>query len=201
MEEMEGGYSEQIAVTKGSDAQTACGSFPGMYTRLDDPEVFRWMQRVISGTMIPATTTPEPDDTQGKPNDTCDSDDSCEGDYTCSYGRYIFDEIKESNQNSCFVFRCRLLIVLPMCSIDDHCDQRYGPGYICDNQQCVEEPDRGIIVSFVRPTRPIGPIDNPCNPDPCGSNADCENDDNRAVCRCRNGYDGNSLSSLNTDIF
>merc|ERR1712004_917969 len=105
---------------------------------------------------IPATTTPEPDDTQGKPNDTCDSDDSCEGDYTCSYGR------------------CWKHIVLPMCSIDDHCDQRYGPGYICDNQQCVEEPDRGIIVSFVRPTRPIRPIDNPCNPDPCGSNADCE---------------------------
>ena len=91
------GYFEQIAVTKGGDAQTACGSFPGIYTRLDDPGVFQWMKSVISGSSVP--------------------------------------------------------------------------------------------------------IDNPCNPDPCGSNADCENDDNRAVCRCRNGYDGNSLSSLNTDIF
>ena len=90
------GYFEQIAVTKGGNAQTACGSFPGIYTRLDDPDVFRWMQSVIFG------------------------------------------------------------------------------------------------------TTPTVPIDNHCNPDPCGSNADCENDDGRAVCRCRDGYEGNSLSSFRT---
>ena len=41
------GYSEQIAVTKGGDARTACGSFPGIYTRLDDPVVFDWIRRIL----------------------------------------------------------------------------------------------------------------------------------------------------------
>ena len=31
--------------------------------------------------------------------------------------------------------------------------------------------------------------DNPCSVDPCGSNADCEAQGNRAVCRCREGYE------------
>ena len=42
-------YYEAIAVTKGGDARTSCGSFPGIYTRLDDPEVFYWVQKVAFG--------------------------------------------------------------------------------------------------------------------------------------------------------
>ena len=60
METMEGGIIEQIAVTKGGVARTACGSFPGIYTRLDDPEVFRWMQSVIFGIVPTTTSIPEP---------------------------------------------------------------------------------------------------------------------------------------------
>ena len=48
MEKMEEDYFQQIAVTKGGDGQTACGSFPGIYTRLDDPEVFQWMESVMN---------------------------------------------------------------------------------------------------------------------------------------------------------
>ncbi len=32
--------------------------------------------------------------------------------------------------------------------------------------------------------------DNPCSVQPCGANADCEAQGNRAVCRCREGYEG-----------
>ena len=46
------GYFEQVAITKGEDGQTACGSFAGIYTRLDDPEVFGWMKEVIFGTTV-----------------------------------------------------------------------------------------------------------------------------------------------------
>ena len=60
MEKLEGGIIEQIAVVKGGDARTACGSFPGIYTRLDDPEVFRWMQSVIFGIVPTTTSIPEP---------------------------------------------------------------------------------------------------------------------------------------------
>ena len=42
-------YYEAIAVTKGGDARTSCGSFAGIYTRLDDPEVFDWVQKVAFG--------------------------------------------------------------------------------------------------------------------------------------------------------
>ena len=47
MEKREKGYFQQVAITKGGDGQTACGSFPGIYTRLDDPDVFDWMESVI----------------------------------------------------------------------------------------------------------------------------------------------------------
>ena len=48
MEKREKGYFQQIAITKGGDGQTACGSFPGIYTRLDDPEVFDWVESVMN---------------------------------------------------------------------------------------------------------------------------------------------------------
>ena len=39
-------YWEQIAVIQGGDGN-ACGSIPGIYTRVDDPIVFDWMQEVL----------------------------------------------------------------------------------------------------------------------------------------------------------
>ena len=59
MEKMEKGYFEQVAIIKGGDGQTGCGSFAGMYTRLDDPEVFGWIKYVIFGT-TPEPPTPTP---------------------------------------------------------------------------------------------------------------------------------------------
>ena len=67
MEKREKGYFQQVAITKGGDGQTACGSFPGIYTRLDDPKVFWWMKKVIFG------ITPDP-----CLNDPCGANAECE---------------------------------------------------------------------------------------------------------------------------
>ena len=99
VEKMEEGYSQQVAITKGGDGQTACGSFPGIYTRLDDPEVFWWMKKVIFG------ITPDP-----CLNDPCGANAECEPNGTNAVCRCPFghegDPYVRCELNLCLVFSC-----------------------------------------------------------------------------------------------
>ena len=42
-------YYEQVAVVKGGDKGSPCGTKPGAYTRLDHPDIFNWVQKVVFG--------------------------------------------------------------------------------------------------------------------------------------------------------
>ena len=96
------GYFHQIAITKGGDGQTACGSFPGIYTRLDDPVVFWWMKEVIFG------ITPEP----ANPclNNPCGANAECEAfgnRYLCECPpRYSGDPFVRCEKDPCLSNPC-----------------------------------------------------------------------------------------------
>lgn len=50
-----------------------------------------------------------------------------------------------------------------------------------------------FLVPEIRAPDPL-PVD-PCNPNPCGNNAECRARGERPVCSCPRGYDGDPLTS------
>ncbi|XP_069969547.1 neurogenic locus notch homolog protein 4-like [Penaeus vannamei] len=108
----------------------------------------------------------------------CTRDDECPDDYRCRSTK------------------CVRVCVQGACGINAECDSRNhravcncpsnyrGDPHIRCNR---EEPD-------VRVAPPAPPLD-PCQPSPCGINADCTVRGDRPVCTCPIGYEGDPLSN------
>ncbi|XP_069186820.1 adhesive plaque matrix protein 2 isoform X1 [Procambarus clarkii] len=84
------------------------------------------------------------------------------------------------------------------CGLNAYCDARNHkpicecpPGYRGNAQtQCTRS-----LPELRDAPKPL-PVD-PCYGNPCGENADCKEENGRAVCRCPHGYDGNPLTRCN----
>ena len=75
----------------------------------------------------------------------------------------------------------------------------------CPTRRRNERPQQNTAPNRFRPQRPVNPprqiisAGDPCQPNPCGTNAECSVVGNRAVCTCRSNTFGDPYTNCQVD--